>query len=184
MLFWPIWKNNWWPDLNPERKSELTQFSHFSFSGAKNVTLKFLALQKLYNYFFYPKKKLHFLQISLPNFKKERKAMKNRVSSSIWGPGLLEDRAACSDPKAAGATPGHMGSGFPSKQLAKQSCTSQTHTNTHLRGKLWNKATICVSFRVIRSNITRHTLILMIPDKLWKLYCTNTNFNVYLCNIF
>lgn len=43
---------------------------------------------------------------------------------------LLAERAGCADPRAAGETQGHMGSGFPSKQLVKQTQLGQTHTHT------------------------------------------------------
>ena len=52
----------------------------------------------------------------------KKTAMKSRVNR-VWArhAGLLAHRAECSDPRAAGETQDHMGSGFPSKQLAKQS---------------------------------------------------------------
>lgn len=61
---------------------------------------------------------LHFLVLLLLLF------LQNKgVKSKVWpsNAGLPEERAACSDPIAAGETQGLMGSGFPSKQLVKQS---------------------------------------------------------------
>lgn len=53
---------------------------------------------------------------------KNNKPLKKKKKDEKCGPrnaGRLEERAACSDPMAAGETPGHMELGFRSKQLVK-----------------------------------------------------------------